>query len=167
MRALPLPRVGLRVRLVVAFTLVAAVATLTTGALTFREARTGVLQQSQDSVIEQFREHVNTLAPEVSFPPAQPDLHLFATGVANAEKTQNWRVLATYRDLSATSDPGDRFQELTPDMREAVRTRSATVFQRVGTSRGPALVVGLPVTFGPPNTGSWQPSGLAVFLTVP
>lgn len=35
---------GLRVRLVMAFTLVAVVATVTTGALTFREARTRVLQ---------------------------------------------------------------------------------------------------------------------------
>ncbi|MEV6005195.1 HAMP domain-containing sensor histidine kinase [Streptomyces sp. NPDC051976] len=167
MRAPRLPRVGLRVRLVVAFTLVAAVATLTTGALTFREARTGVLQQSQDSVIEQFREHVDTLAPSVSYPPAQRDLEAFATGLGNAERTQNWRVLATYRGLSATSEPGDPFYELTPDMRDAVRTRTATVFQRVRTDRGPALVVGLPVTFGPPNASAWLPSGLAVFLTVP
>lgn len=37
----PPPLRGLRVRLLVAFLLVAGVATLTTGALTFREARTG------------------------------------------------------------------------------------------------------------------------------
>jgi two-component system sensor histidine kinase MtrB len=53
----------------VAFLLVAAVATLTTGALTFREARTGVLKQSQDTVIGQFRDHVNDLAAGVTFPP--------------------------------------------------------------------------------------------------
>lgn len=56
---------GLRLRLVVTFTLVAVVATVTTGALTFREARTGVLQQSQDTVIEEFRHRVNTLVPKI------------------------------------------------------------------------------------------------------
>lgn len=60
------PLRGLRGRLLVAFVLVAAVATLTTGALTFREARTGVLQQSQDNVIKRLRYHVNALAAGVS-----------------------------------------------------------------------------------------------------
>ncbi|MFF7216101.1 hypothetical protein ACFZAU_37160, partial [Streptomyces sp. NPDC008238] len=40
---------------VMAFALVAVVSALKTGDLAFREARTGVLQQSQDSVIQQFR----------------------------------------------------------------------------------------------------------------
>jgi two-component system sensor histidine kinase MtrB len=154
-------------RLVVAFGLVAVVAIVTTGALTFRAARTDLLQQGQDTVIKQFRDEVDTLAPGLAYPPAKGDLADFATAVAHAQRTQNWRVLVTYGELSATSDPGDAFAELTPAMRASVHAKRATVFQRVGTDRGPALVVGLPVTFGtPPASSALHPSGVAVFLTV-
>ncbi|MEV0224369.1 HAMP domain-containing sensor histidine kinase [Streptomyces sp. NPDC050704] len=155
---------GLRGRLLVAFVLVAAVATLTTGALTFREARTGVLQQSQDTVIKRLRERVNTLAPEVDFPPDRAALEWIANEVARAEPGQSWRVLVTYRDLRAASAPQDGFDELTPDMRSAVRSSRAAVFQRVTTDGRSSLVVGLPVTFG---TGDRTASGIAVFLAVP
>ncbi|CAM5635558.1 hypothetical protein SVIOM342S_01270 [Streptomyces violaceorubidus] len=73
---------GLRLRLVVTFTLVAVVATVTTGALTFREARTGVLQQSQDTVIEEFRHRVDTLVPNYRFPPDAAGLESFADDVS-------------------------------------------------------------------------------------
>ncbi|MGY1499922.1 ATP-binding protein [Streptomyces sp. QTS52] len=166
MKAPPLLR-GLRGRLLVAFLLVAGVATLTTGALTFREARTGVLQQSQDSVIAQFRDHVNTLAADLAFPPKQTQLNLFARQLAYSEPSKNWRVLATYGALSATSAPEDPFEELTSDLRTAVASDGSTVFQRVTTDGRPALVVGLPVTFGTAERPTSDPSGLGVFLTVP
>ncbi|WP_328495351.1 HAMP domain-containing histidine kinase [Streptomyces sp. NBC_00414] len=159
------PLRGLRGRLLVAFVLVAALATLTTGALTFREARTGVLQQSQDNVIKRLRDHVNSFAAEISYPPTQPDLEWVAAQVSRAEPTQNWRVLATYRDLRATSTPQDGFTELSPAMRSAVGSRRAAVFQRVTTKGRSSLVVGMPVTFGSP--GDRPASGVAVFLTVP
>src|SRR5262249_30112404 len=85
----PLP--GLRVRLVLAFTLVAAVTAATTGALTFREARTGVLQQSQDAVIQQLRAQVGRLAPDVAFPPGQGELGRLAVDVARADPSGSWR----------------------------------------------------------------------------
>ncbi|MFD7429656.1 sensor histidine kinase [Streptomyces sp. NPDC059818] len=151
----------------VAFLLVACVATLTTGALTFREARTGVLQQSQDTVIQQFRDHVNGLAASLAYPPSQVELDVFAMNLADSEPSGNWRVLATYGKLSATSARQDRFSELTPDLREAVSSRGSTVFQRVTTRGGPALVVGLPVTFGTRQQPTSAASGLDVFLTVP
>jgi two-component system sensor histidine kinase MtrB len=46
---------------------------LGTGALAFREARTGVLQQSQDSVINQFRTSVDAVAPSIPIAPGQSD----------------------------------------------------------------------------------------------
>ncbi|MEU9283438.1 HAMP domain-containing sensor histidine kinase [Streptomyces sp. NPDC048275] len=158
------PLRGLRGRLLVAFVLVAAVATLTTGALTFREARTGVLQQGQDTVIKRFRYHVNAIAAGISYPPSRADLQWVATEVARAEPAQNWRVLVTYRKLRATSTPQDRFTELTPAMRSAVGSRRAAVFQRVSTDGRSSLVVGLPVTFESPS--EHPASGVAVFLTV-
>lgn len=168
MRRARLPRGGLRMRLVVAFALVAVVATVTTGALTFRAARTDLLQQGQDTVITQFRDSVDNAVPGLSFPPGRDDLQGFATQLSRTQSVANWRVMATYGDLSATSRPGDPFAELTPAMRASVSTKAATVFQRVATGHGPALVVGIPVRFG--NSAfdpSAKTSGLAVFLTVP
>ncbi|WP_406350326.1 sensor histidine kinase [Streptomyces sp. NBC_00658] len=159
------PLRGLRGRLLVAFVLVAAVATLTTGALTFREARTGVLQQSQDAVIKRLRYHVNAISAGITYPPSQADLEWAATEVARAEPGQNWRVLVTYRELRGTSTPEDRFTELTSAMRSAVGSRRAAVFQRVSTDGHSSLVVGMPVTFETPS--EHPASGIAVFLTVP
>lgn len=159
------PLRGLRGRLLVAFVLVTAVATLTTGALTFREARTAVLQQGQDTVIKRLRYHVNAIAVGISYPPTRGDLEWVAAEVARAEPGQNWRVLATYRELRATSTPQDKFTELTPAMRSAVGSRRAAVFQRVSTDGRSALVVGLPVTLETPS--EHPASGVAVFLTVP
>ncbi|WP_405817931.1 HAMP domain-containing histidine kinase [Streptomyces sp. NBC_01390] len=158
---------GLRGRLLVAFLLVAAVATLTTGTLTFREARNGVLQQSQDGVIGQFRDHVTTLAADLDFPPNQDRLDAFAVRLARSEPSKAWRVLATYGDLSATSAPEDPFGELTSELRAAVASDGNTVFQRVTTGGRPALVVGVPVTFGTEADPTSDLSGLDVFLTVP
>ncbi|MCE7045947.1 ATP-binding protein [Streptomyces purpurascens] len=161
----PRPR-GLRTRLVVAFALVAALTAATTGALSFREARTGVLQQSQDTVIKLLRTQVDRLAPQLSFPPGEAELRRFAADVARAEPSGNWRVLVAYEGLSATSLPDDSFDELTPGLREAVDTSPATVFQRVNTGDHTSLVVGMSVTFaGEENRGI--ASGVQVFLTVP
>ncbi|MCL7430038.1 HAMP domain-containing sensor histidine kinase [Streptomyces sp. YS415] len=157
---------GLRTRLVVAFALVAAVTAATTGALTFREARTGVLQQSQDTVIQLLRTQVGRLSEELSFPPSEDALARFATDVAGADPSGTWRVLATYGDLSATSAPDDAFEELTPALRDAVRSRTATVFQRVADGDHTSLVVGMSVMFAS-SDGGRHPSGVSVFLTVP
>ncbi|MFE3741448.1 sensor histidine kinase [Streptomyces sp. NPDC059134] len=162
-----IPRLGgLRVRLVIAFTLVAVAGTLTSGALTFREARTGVLQQSQDTVVTQFRERVNGAAPAIRLPADRADLEWFTDEVAKAGHSEGWRVLTVYRNLRVTSRPDDAFTELTPELREAALTGSATVFQRVPTKDTSVLVVGLPVTYARSGDGPPRHSGLAVFLTV-
>lgn len=72
-----------------------------------------------------------------------------------------------YREKSATSLPGDSFGELSPAMRESVRSRRATVFQRVSHDGHSALVVGMPVTFSGLYSTERQASGLEVYLTVP
>ncbi|MEW1824981.1 ATP-binding protein [Streptomyces sp. NPDC088196] len=150
----------------VAFGLVAVVATLSTGALTFREARTGILQQSQDSVIRLLRDRAGTLAPGLAVPPDSEDLTSFAIRVAQADPSRKWRVLVTYRGLSATSVPHDPFAELTPALRTTATTQTPTVFQRVTHAGHSSLVVGMPVMLASPN-GDRRASGLTVFLTVP
>ncbi|MFC3576597.1 HAMP domain-containing sensor histidine kinase [Streptomyces yaanensis] len=158
---------GLRVRLVVAFALVTALTAAATGALTFREARTGVLQQSQDTVITLLRTQVSRLAQDLGVPPGEAELRRFAADVARTDPSGSWRVLATYGELSATSAPDDPFEELTPDVRKAVDSSLATVFQRVNSHGHTSLVVGMSVIFaGPVGEGSYA-SGVKVFLTVP
>ncbi|MFE1199872.1 sensor histidine kinase [Streptomyces olivaceoviridis] len=158
---------SLRVRLVVGFAFVAALTATSTGALTFREARTGVLQQSQDTVITLLRSQVDRLAPELDVPPDRAELRRFATDVARADPSGTWRVLVAYGDLEATSSPGDSFGELTAAVRDAVHDRPATVFQRVSRGGRPSLVVGMPVAFAVSNGEGPYSSGVAVFLTVP
>ncbi|MEU1181173.1 HAMP domain-containing sensor histidine kinase [Streptomyces sp. NPDC005820] len=150
----------------VAFGLVAALATTTTGALTFREARTGVLQQSQDTVIRQLRSQVSRIATGIGYPPTEDMLNQFASNVALAEPSGTWRVLVVYEGLSATSAPGDRFGEVSPALRKAVRSSMATVFQRVNSGGRTSLVVGMTVVFASAQ-GTQTPTGIQVFLTVP
>lgn len=158
---------GLRMRLVVAFGLVAALATTTTGALAFREARNGVLKQSQDTVIAQLRAQVGRLAPDLEYPPSRQTLRQFAADVARAEPAGTWRVLVTYEGIAETSIPDDPFRELTPAVREAVDSSLATVFQRVRDSGRTSLLVGMSVVFAGPVGGVPVASGVHVFLTVP
>ncbi|WP_063837073.1 ATP-binding protein [Phaeacidiphilus oryzae] len=157
---------GLRFRLVVGFTLVAVAGVLATGVMTFREARIGVLQQSQDMVVDEFRDSVDTLAPDVPVPPGQTDLSALAEQLSWTHRSQHWRVLATYGDRQAASPTGDRFPELTPALRRSVGTRSVAVFQRVRTGGRSSLVVGLPVAADSAD-GTRIGSGLDLYLVVP
>ncbi|MDN3029536.1 HAMP domain-containing sensor histidine kinase [Streptomyces sp. S.PB5] len=160
-------------RLVVAFGLVAVLATTTTGALTFREARNGVLKQSQDTVIAQLRAQVSRLAPTLAYPPSRPALRQFAVDVARADAAGSWRVMVTYDGLDGasipgqTSLPGDSFGELTPAVREAVASSRATVFQRVRSEGRTSLVVGMSVVFAGSAGRAEVLTGVRVFLTVP
>jgi two-component system sensor histidine kinase MtrB len=158
---------GLRTRLVVAFVLVAVVSALSTGALAFREARTGVLQQSQDAVIREFRDSVDALAPGIPAQPGQAAMDSLVNQVARANQSQRWQVLATYGGHRAASGGLDAFARLTPAIIESVRTQPAAVFQRVGSDDGPFLVVGLPVAYRNDRSGPETLSGLVMYLVVP
>ncbi|WP_129844130.1 HAMP domain-containing sensor histidine kinase [Streptomyces sp. RFCAC02] len=157
---------GLRVRLVVGFAVVAAVSALGTGLLAFREARTGVLQRSQDVVIEQFRDSIDAFAPGVPSAPTGEELTALVDSVARAHRSQGWQVLATYEDTRAASGPDGAFARLSPELREAVAERASAVFQRVDADGRPFLVVGLPVTYASASGGSYL-SGVAFYLVVP
>lgn len=157
----PLPLRGLRARLVVAFALVAVASALSTGALAFREARTGVLQQSQDSVIQQFRKSVDNVAQYTPPAPDQGSLQTAVNNVAHDNAQQKWSVLATYGSLRAWSTSPD-FGRLSPELLRSVNTTRAAVFQRVNVDGEPWLVVGMPVTY---TTG--ELSGLVMYLVVP
>ncbi|MFD8424059.1 ATP-binding protein [Streptomyces sp. NPDC059466] len=162
----PLPLRGLRPRLVVAFALVAVVSALSTGALAFREARTGVLQQSQDSVIRQFRTSVDAVAAYTPLPPSRSDLATAVNQVLRANPSQGWQVMATYGGLRAFA-PDDISVRLSPELRRSVGTRRAAVFQRVNADGHPYLVVGMPVTSDSGDGTDAELSGFVMYLVVP
>ncbi|MEV5334782.1 HAMP domain-containing sensor histidine kinase [Streptomyces werraensis] len=138
---------------------------LGTGALAFREARTGVLQQSQDSVINRFRTSVEAVAPAVPHNPAASELQWAVDQVILANRVSGWRVMAAYGDRRAFA-PTPRFTQPSPEMLRSVRTRRAAVFQRVNVDGSPRLLVGMPVTYTADDQVQ-RLSGVVMFLEVP
>ncbi|MFE8954057.1 MULTISPECIES: sensor histidine kinase [Streptomyces] len=162
---IPLPLRGLRSRLLISFVLVAMASSLGTGALAFREARTGVLQQSQDSVINRFRASVEAVAPAVPHAPAASDLQWTVNQIIHDNRLSGWRVMATYGDRRAYA-PTPRFTRPSPEMLRSVRTRRAAVFQRVNVDGSPRLLVGMPMTYTTED-GEQRLSGVVMYLEVP
>jgi two-component system sensor histidine kinase MtrB len=162
---IPLPLRGLRARLVAAFVLVAVASALSTGFLAFREARTGVLQQSQDSVIRQFRTSVDAVALYLPPAPNQSDLQSAVNQVLYANQSSGWRVMATYGSLRAYAPSAD-FDDLSPELRRSVRDKRAAVFQRVNVDGHPRLVVGMPVTYTSGQGTEPRLSGMVMYLEV-
>ncbi|MGC0376076.1 ATP-binding protein [Streptomyces sp. SAI-229] len=165
----PLPLRGLRPRLLASFVLVAMASSLGTGALAFREARTGVLQQSQDTVINRFRTSVDAVAPYIPFPPDQSDLQSAVDQVLYANRSSGWKIMAAYDGHRAYA-PSAGFVELSPGLLRSVRDKRAAVFQRMNVDGRPRLVVGMPVTYTSGGSGEGTESrlsGLVMFLEVP
>ncbi|MFI1959966.1 sensor histidine kinase [Streptomyces althioticus] len=164
MSRIPLPLRGLRSRLLVSFVLVAMASSLGTGALAFREARTGVLQQSQDSVINRFRASVEAVAPSVPQAPGASDLQWAVNQIIHANRLSGWRVMAASGDRRAYA-PTPRFTRPSPEMLRSVRTRRAAVFQRVNVDGSPRLLVGMPMTYTA-DGGETRLSGVVMYLEV-
>ncbi|MET7305366.1 ATP-binding protein [Embleya sp. NPDC005575] len=156
---------GLRVRLASACLLVAAFAALATAALTYREARTAMLQRAQDSVVRSVRDRVGAVAPSVPFPPDQAALERIVALVDTRGNTDHWTVAAGYRDVWATTDRRLTPQEIPSALRTTVTDYVATAFQRVDRKGEIWLAVGVPVTFAEPLTGI--PSGVQVYVLTP
>ncbi|MDF3289965.1 sensor histidine kinase [Streptomyces silvisoli] len=156
---------GLRARLAVAFLLVAAVSALTTAALTFQEARKAILQRSQDTAINALRSQVNSLAPDVPFPPSAGDLQHFAYQLDGGGQAQNWQAYASFQNGPLLPQrPANTGTAITPELREAVAGKGVPVFQRVMKDGRPWLAIGMPVSYA--GTLRAQ-SGLAVYAELP
>ncbi|WGD41755.1 HAMP domain-containing sensor histidine kinase [Streptomyces cathayae] len=163
---IPLPLRGLRPRLLASFVLVAVASALGTGALAFREARTGVLQQSQDSVINRFRTSVDAVAPSIPLAPDRSDLQFAVDQVLYANRSSGWRIMATYGGHRAYA-PSAGFVEPSPEMLRSVRDRRVAVFQRMNVDGRPRLVVGMPVTYTSGEGTEPRLSGFVMYLEVP
>ncbi|MFI9291439.1 ATP-binding protein [Streptomyces gardneri] len=150
---------GLRTRLVVAFVVVALLSAVTSTALAYRDARTAVLQRTQNAAVDDLRERVTAVAADFDVPPDQRSLSRFAAKVSDGIGGRI--VAARYQDLVAVSDSlADTEGRIGTGLRTAVRTGSEAVFQRVTWRGEPYLVVGMPVTYA---DGDHRTSGLEVF----
>ncbi|MGW1993992.1 ATP-binding protein [Embleya sp. NPDC001921] len=153
---------GLRVRLAAACLLVAAFAALATAALTYREARTAMLQRTQDSVVRSVRDRVEAVAPSVPFPPDQAALDRIVALVDTRGNTDHWTVLVSFGDLWATSDSMTTPDAIPRELRRIVTDHVSTAFQRVDDHGMLALAVGVPITFA--NRDGRVASGVQVYV---
>ncbi|QSS95163.1 HAMP domain-containing sensor histidine kinase [Streptomyces sp. M54] len=149
----------MRVRLVVTFVLVALLSAVTATALAYRDARTAVLQRTQNTAVDDLRERVAAVAAGFDLPPDQRSLSRFAAEVSEGLGARI--VVARHQDLTAVSDAyADTEGRITAELRAAVRAGDGTRFQRVEWRGEPYLVVGTPVTYA---DGDRRTSGLEVF----
>ncbi|WP_406456782.1 HAMP domain-containing histidine kinase [Streptomyces sp. NBC_00876] len=156
-------RFGLRTRLIAAFLFVAAVSAATTATLTYREARSAILQQAQDTAVDQFRDRVS--AKGISLPLDRTWLREMCLSLAREGKSHTWTVFAEYGNLRASSSDRPSSTVITPVLRAAARGNSHGSFQRVVKDGKPWLTVGMPTLFD--RGDGRQPTGLVLYAVMP
>ncbi|MFF0480151.1 sensor histidine kinase [Streptomyces sp. NPDC004435] len=158
---------GLRTRMIFAFLLVAAVGCGTTAALTYRAARSAVLEQTQNTAVSAFREQVDEL--NVSLPLDEASLRERLLYIARLGKPRPWRVYAEYGTLRVSSTDRPTSSVLTPELRARAHAREGTPhtsFQRVVKAGTPYLTMAVPAVFLPEKNGTAQPTGLVVYAVM-
>ncbi|MER5885499.1 HAMP domain-containing sensor histidine kinase [Streptomyces sp. NPDC001941] len=152
---------GLRARLVVAFLVVSAISALLTAAVTFRQARAAILDRAQDTAVHDLRAQVQSLAPDIPFPPGEQDLRNLALQLERAGSSRGWRTAAAYRDGPLVS------AGIAPDVPDALsaaaREKDGTVLQRTDVQGEPRLVLGVPLAFGDAQGNPAGDSGLTAY----
>ncbi|WP_206302943.1 HAMP domain-containing sensor histidine kinase [Streptomyces sp. WAC 01529] len=161
------PRGGLRTRLLVAFLVVSAISALITAALTFREARAAILDRTQDSAVHDLRAQLDSLAPDVPFPPTSRNLRDLALQLDRAGGSRGWRAGAAYEDGPLVTAKEGETLRVPGSLRRAVRERNTAAHQRLERGGEPWLAIGLPLDFsdGAKAGDRKAASGLAVYVT--
>ncbi|WP_225831792.1 cell wall metabolism sensor histidine kinase WalK [Streptomyces sp. NK08204] len=156
-------RIGLRARLVLAFLLVAVVSAGTTALLTYREARTAILRQAQDTAVSTFRDRAQDLI--VDLPVQRSSLRRQLQEIARQGKPHPWVVFAEYGPLRVSSGTRPVSTVITPALRRAALTHPGGGFQRVEEHGRPWLTVAVPTVF---QAGAAEhPTGLVVYAVMP
>ncbi|MER7646801.1 HAMP domain-containing sensor histidine kinase [Streptomyces rimosus] len=153
---------GLRTRLIVGFLVVSALSALITAALTFRQARTAILARTQNTAVHDLRDQMQSLGPDLPFPPRREDLQNLVVQLDRAGGSRNWRTYAQYEDGPVVPGPWGAGADssaggtggaakggaaVTDGLRKAVREQHAPIFQRVDRDGQPWLAIGMPVDF--------------------
>lgn len=154
---------GLRTRFVLAFLLAAAFGALLTAGLTFQQARSAILERTRSAALADLRTQLDSLAPDLAFPPATEDLRGLAGQLDRAGGSRDWRATAAYRDGPLTGGTADA--PPVPDaLRRAVDGDGAAVYQYVEHRGRPWLVLGMPVAYA---DDPGRLSGLAAYVSFP
>ncbi|WP_242440762.1 sensor histidine kinase [Streptomyces sp. CB02923] len=96
---------GLRTRLIVGFLVVSALSALITATLTFRQARTAILARTQDTAVHDLRAQMESLGPDLPFPPRREDLQNLVVQLDRAGGSRNWHTYAQYEDAPVVPEP--------------------------------------------------------------
>ncbi|MGC9670914.1 ATP-binding protein [Planosporangium sp. 12N6] len=112
---------GLRPRLVVAFALVALLSGAAVAGASYRQARTIVLEKTQDQFADRTRKSLESLNPPPQLPPGQEELERLGDAVGG---------LVVYGDLRSSYRPVP-LDRVPPELRAAVRERDRLVVQRI------------------------------------
>ncbi|WP_346768240.1 HAMP domain-containing sensor histidine kinase [Streptomyces sp. R301] len=158
---------GLRTRLVFAFLLVAAVGCGTTAALTYRAARSAILEQTQNTAVSAFRQQVEDL--NITLPLDEGSLRDRLLHIARQGKPRPWRVYAEYGTLRVSSTDRPTSSVLTPELRARAHAREGTPhtgFQRVVTNGTPYLTIAVPAVFLTQVGGDPRPTGLVLYAVM-
>ncbi|KIF03483.1 histidine kinase [Streptomyces sp. RSD-27] len=156
----------LRTRLIAAFLLVAAISAVSTAALTYRQARSAVLTQSQDTAVGTLREQLEAVA--LTLPLDQRQLQRVVDDVGRRGKPHPWVVFGEYGTLRASSaDPGAPVSDvLTDTLRAEVVAHPHGAFQRVtGDGGEPYLAIGMPAVFL--HNGAREATGAVLYAVMP
>ncbi|MEX2973663.1 ATP-binding protein [Streptomyces sp. C184] len=162
-----LPHIGgLRGRLVVTVVVVALISAVTATALAYRESREAVLKRAQSAAVDDFRNRIERLAPELDVPTDRRAMARFAQDVSSGLRGS--LVVARYHEVTAVTDPSTDRTRITPELRAAVRTHSRVSLQRVEQGGRPWLVLGAPVGLDAPTPhgSSAGPSGVEIYAVV-
>ncbi|MFF8605762.1 sensor histidine kinase [Streptomyces sp. NPDC015346] len=163
-----IPR-GLRARLVAAFLLAVAFGSLLTAGLTFLQARSALLDRTQDNAVADLRAQLDSLAPGLPFPPRTEDLRDLARQLDRAGGAHTWHTSAAYQDGPLVSaSPGS--PPPPSRLRQAVRDDGEAAYQRIEHEGRPWLALAMPVSYADdraPADGMSRPSGLTVYASFP
>ncbi|WP_282697450.1 HAMP domain-containing sensor histidine kinase [Streptomyces sp. CC208A] len=157
----------MRTRLVFSFLLVAAVGCGTTAALTYRAARSAILEQTQNTAVSAFRQQVDDL--NISLPLDEETLRDRLQYIARQGRPHPWRVYAEYGSLRVSSTDRPTSTVLTPELRARAHDREVTPhtsFQRVVKGGTPYLTIAVPALFLTHVGGTAQPTGLVVYAVM-
>ncbi|MGV9855365.1 ATP-binding protein [Streptomyces sp. NPDC003442] len=155
-----IPR-GLGTRLVVGFLLVSALSALTTAALTFRQARSAILDRARDGAVHDVRAQVSSLAPDLPARPVEADLRALTLQLNRSAGARGWRTAAAYRGGRPVT--ADAPAPALPDRLPAAASSATTALtQRFHHDGRPWLAIALPVTSADAPA---KPSGLVVYVS--
>ncbi|MCU1687913.1 MAG: sensor histidine kinase [Amycolatopsis sp.] len=152
-RDIPLWAKGIRPRLILAFIVVALVATVAASGASYVSGRRAVLTAAQDDYMTTLRDNINTIAPTITMPPDQTTLDLVA-------RKLGYDATIVYQGMNSSQSAA--LSWFPDDLRSEVRAANQLFFQRVDRYGGPYLLVGMPVlAFRPDGTATH--SGIEVY----